>query len=73
MSKRDDSFPMTTTQAAEYLNLAPNTVFVYVKRGLLKARKVGPINLITKAECDRYLRERKPRGNPSLNREKTRG
>jgi excisionase family DNA binding protein len=67
MSKADD-FPMTTTQAAKYLKLAPNTVFVYVQRGILKARKVGPINLISRTECDRYLRERRPRGNPNLHK-----
>lgn len=66
LPRKNDNFPMTTTQAAEYLGLAANTVAVYVTRGLIKARKVGPINLITKAECDRYLRERRPRGNPNL-------
>lgn len=66
MTRKHELFPMTTTQAAEYLGLTRNTVAVYVQRGLIKASRVGPINLITKAECDRYLRERRPRGNPNL-------
>lgn len=69
MSRQNESFPMTTTEAAKYMGLQPNTVAIYVQRGLIKARKVGPINLITKAECDRYLRERRPRGNPTLMKE----
>ena len=57
---------MTTTQAAEYLRLSPNTVAIYVSRGLIAAKRIGPINWITKAECDRYKRERRPRGNPNF-------
>jgi len=57
---------MTTTQAAEYLGLSPNTVLIYIGRGLIKARKLGPINVVTKAECDRYKKNRRPRGNPKL-------
>jgi len=70
LSSKNDSLPMTTTKAAEYLGLSPNTVFVYIQRGLIKATKIGPINVVTKAECDRYKRERKPRGNPHFPRKK---
>jgi hypothetical protein len=57
---------MTTTQAATYLGLAPNTVAIYIQRGLIKAKKLGPINVVTKAECDRYRKNKKPRGNPNF-------
>ena len=62
--------PMTTTQAAEYLGLALDTVRQYVHRGLIRGTKAGPIYLITKAECDRYRRERKSVGNPNLRKNK---
>lgn len=66
MSNRNLILPMTTTQAAEYLGLSPNTVFVYIQRGLIKAEKLGPINVITRAECDRYKKEKRPKGNPNF-------
>lgn len=57
---------MTTTEAAAYLGLSDVTVRIYVQRGLLRAKKIGPINLLTKSECDRYKKEKRPRGNPNL-------
>lgn len=66
MSNENRDLPMTTTQAADYLNLSPNTVLIYIGRGLIKATKLGPINVITRAECERYKKNRRPRGNPNL-------
>jgi len=56
----------TTTEAAAYLKLSEHTVRKYVERGLIVAKKIGHLNLVTKSECDRYKRERKPRGNPNM-------
>ena len=70
MTVKQQEMPMTTTQAAEYLGLALDTVRQYVHRGVIRATKVGPIYLLTKAECDRYRRERKPAGNPNLRKKK---
>lgn len=66
MSKKDSEFPMTTREAANYLKLAENTVRQYINRGIIHAKKAGPIHLVTKAECDRYKKEKRPRGNPNL-------
>ncbi len=66
MAKQVSEFPMTTRQAADYLGFAEDTVRQYIHRGLIKARKLGPIHVITKAECDRYKRERRSPGNPNL-------
>lgn len=57
---------MTTTEAANYLGFAEGTVRRYIQRGLINAKRFGPIYLVTKTECDRYMRERRPRGNPHL-------
>lgn len=57
---------LTTTEAAARMRLSKHTVVAYIERGLIKAKKLGPLWLITAAECDRYLRERRPRGNPNL-------
>lgn len=57
---------LTTKEAGKRMGLSKVTVFAYIKRGLIKAKKLGPIWLITASECDRYLRERRPRGNPNL-------
>lgn len=59
---------MTTTEAATYLGFAEDTVRRYIQRGLIQARKFGPVYLVTKMECDRYRKQRRPRGNPNLRR-----
>lgn len=56
----------TTREAAEYLGLAEDTVRQYVNRGVIFAKKAGNMNLVTKSECDRYKRDRRPPGNPNL-------
>lgn len=65
MRKQASEFPMTTADVAKYLKLSEHTVRKYVARNLLTPfRKLGPCNLFTKEECDRYKRERRPRGHP---------
>lgn len=59
---------MTTEQAAKYMGLSIDTVRKYIQRGLLETSRFGHVHVITKRECDRYLRERLPRGNPNLPR-----
>jgi len=57
---------MTTAEAAKYMGLALDTVRQYVHRGVISATKFGHLHVITKAECDRYLREKRGPGNPQL-------
>lgn len=57
---------LTTTEAAKRMGLSEHTVRAYIVRGLLKAKKLGPIWLLTASECDRYKNEKRPRGNPNL-------
>ena len=59
---------MTTTEAAKYLNLAEDTVRQYIRRKLIRAKKAGPIYLVTKSECDRYRKEKNSPGNPAFSR-----
>lgn len=60
---------LTTVEAAKRMGLSENTIRAYIERGLIKAKKLGPIWLVTAAECDRYTREKRPRGNPNLSRQ----
>jgi excisionase family DNA binding protein len=55
---------LTTTEAAKRMGLSEHTVRIYIGRGLLRAKKLGPIRVLTAAECDRYTREKRPRGRP---------
>lgn len=55
---------MTTRQAAEYLGYAEDTVRKYVYRGLIKTKKFGGLHVLTKQECDRFRKERRPIGRP---------
>lgn len=57
---------LTTTEAAKRMGLSSHTVLKYLERGLINGKRIGPIWLITATECDRYKRERRPRGNPNL-------
>lgn len=57
---------MTTAEAANFLGFAEDTVRQYIRRGLIRAKKFGPVYLVTKSECERYRKERRPRGNPNL-------
>lgn len=56
-----DTF-FTTREAAEYLGFAEDTIRRYIYRGLIFANKHGRDYQVTKAECDRYKREKRSRG-----------
>jgi predicted site-specific integrase-resolvase len=53
-------------EAANYMDLSPDTVRVYVKRGLLSPSYFGRELAFPQKELDRYLNERRPRGNPEF-------
>lgn len=55
----------TTREAADYLDFAEDTVRKYIQRGLIFAEKIGPLYIVRKSECDRYLRERRGPGRRS--------
>lgn len=57
---------LTTTEAARRMGLSEHTVRIYIGRGLIQARKLGPIRVITATECDRYVREKRKRGRPKV-------
>lgn len=52
---------LTLVEAAEELGLKPDSLRWQIKRGKLRAKKVGPIWLVPRREVDRYAREN--RGN----------
>jgi excisionase family DNA binding protein len=45
-------------QAAEYAGLTKDTLHNYAKRGRLKAKRLGPIWVTTRAAIDEYLASR---------------
>ncbi len=45
-------------QAAEYAGLTKDTLHNYAKRGRLKAKRLGPIWVTTRAAVDEYLASR---------------
>jgi len=45
-------------EAAEYAGLTRDTLQSYIRRGRLKAKKVGPIWITTRVAVDTYLRSR---------------
>ena len=54
------------SQVAREYKLNHNTLRRHVNDGLLKARKIAGVWLVTRAEVERYLRESKPKmGRPS--------
>ena len=55
----------STREAAEYLDFAEDTVRKYIQRGLISADKIGPVYVVRKSECDRYLREKRAVGERS--------
>lgn len=61
-----DDVLYTTTEAAQYLGFSENTVRVYIARGIIEPEKIGPLNFVRRSECDRYKREKNPRGNPNF-------
>lgn len=61
----EDTF-FTTREAAKYLGFAEDTIRRYIYRKLIFAKKHGRDYQITKAECDRYSREKRNRGRQAV-------
>ena len=49
---------ITLAEAAEYAGLSKESVHSYVKRGRLKAKKIGLYWITTRAAVDQYLTSR---------------
>jgi excisionase family DNA binding protein len=49
---------ITLADAAEYAGLEKTSLYNYIKRGRLKAKRYGPIWLTTRAAVDEYLASR---------------
>jgi excisionase family DNA binding protein len=49
---------ITLQDAAEYAGLEKTSLYNYIKRGRLKAKRYGPIWLTTRAAIDEYLASR---------------
>jgi len=47
----------TAKQLAEKLNVKPGTIRQWVARGKIKVEKVANVNLISKAEAERIIKE----------------
>lgn len=52
----------TLAEAAQELGTSPDNLRGAIKRGSLKARKVGPLWVVTDAEIERYRRENRREG-----------
>ena len=62
-----DSF-FTTSEAANYLGFAEDTIRRYIYRGLISGQKIGNTILVTKSELDRYKKEKRNRGGQKKSR-----
>lgn len=62
----------TVLDAAKYLGYSEHTVRTYLLLGSLRGKKLGQNWLVSQEECDRYLRTKKPRGNPNFKKKKKR-
>ena len=58
-------------EAAEYAGLAKNTLHNYAKSGRLRAKKLGPIWVTTRAAIDEYLQSRDLESIPKKYRDRT--
>jgi len=45
---------MTLAEAAQLLNLSPETLRWQIRNGKLRARKIGPLWTVTEREVERY-------------------
>ncbi len=52
-----DNEIISTEEAAKILYVKPYTVREYIKKGLLKAKKIGKRYLIRKSEIDKLLKD----------------
>lgn len=62
---------MTLQEAADYCGLTRETLHGYVKRGRLKARKLGWMWVTTRAAVDEYLASRDLESIPKRYRDRT--
>ena len=46
---------LTTSQAAELLNIKVRTIYLYIQKGLLHPHKAGGINLIDRSEIEALI------------------
>jgi excisionase family DNA binding protein len=59
----------TCEQAAEELDLQPDSVRRYIHRGLIRAGLVGDVYLISQKQLDDFRNSRRGVGNPAFRRE----
>jgi excisionase family DNA binding protein len=59
---------LSTAEAAKFLGLSVRTVQTYVARGKLHPLRFGQTLVFPKKECERYNREKLPRGKPKKDR-----
>ena len=60
LQMKTDCF-FTTSEAANYLGFAEDTIRRYIYRGLIHSQKLGNTILVSKSELDRYhLEKRNP-------------
>lgn len=64
MATLETSDFLTSAQAAEQLDLSPETIRKYCQRKILASVKVGRDWLVYRSEIKRYKRERQPIGRP---------
>ncbi len=57
---------LTIKEAMPRLGLSENSIRQYLSNGKLYSVKIGVGTFITPDECDRFNKERNPRGNPNL-------
>lgn len=57
---------LNSTEAAEYMGLSDSLVRRYCRAGKIKAHQVGRNWAIRKSECDRFLKQPRPVGNPTF-------
>lgn len=48
---------MTLADAAAHLGMSPDTLRWQIRNGKLRAKKIGPIWVVTEREVERYRRE----------------
>ncbi|HEY6403442.1 MAG TPA: helix-turn-helix domain-containing protein [Blastocatellia bacterium] len=61
---------VTTVTAADRLGISRKRVFQLIQEGRLQATQYGRSWLIPLAEVEKYERERKPAGRPSMKQQK---
>src|SRR5262245_11800245 len=53
---------LSVNEAAEFARLAPSTIRLYIRKGHLKAHKVGRRVIIERGELDAFIRQNPTRG-----------